>query len=163
MHYHARTTNVFPPPPRARQGLEEHWQASGARRFALLLVLTTVGCGGSNNLSLTPVAGTVAYEEAPLTQGMVVFTPEAGTPGPQAVGNIESNGSFRMQTAGQEGVVQGGSFRVTVHCRRKATAEELEKLESPPSLIPIKYSRNEESNLRYQATEEDTHYAIELE
>ena len=102
-----------------------------AFRLAVTFVLAAAGCGANDDLPLVKVARTVTYAGAPLTHRTVVFAPEASTPGPQAVGRIENDGSFRMEPA-EEGGRSEGAFRVTVHCRREPTTEELEKLETPP-------------------------------
>jgi predicted small lipoprotein YifL len=128
------------------------------------IVLTAAGCGGKGHLSLAPVAGTVTHDGKPLDHGKVVFFPEAGTPGPQAVGAIQSDGTFRMQTIGRDGAAVG-RHRVLVHCRRPARPEEQGPTGVPPSesLIPRKYSVLEDSPLRFEVKEGDNQYSIALQ
>jgi len=127
------------------------------------MVLTAAGCG-SDDLPLAPVHGTVTYQGKPLDHGKVVFFPEAGTPGPQAVGAIESDGTFRMQTIGRDGAAVG-RHRVLVHCRRPARPEEQGPTGVPPSesLIPRKNSVLEDSPLRFEVKEGGNAYSISLE
>lgn len=127
------------------------------------MVLTAAGCGESD-LPLAPVHGTVTYQNKPLDHGKVVFFPEAGTPGPQAVGTIESDGTFHMQTIGRDGAAVG-RHRVLVHCRRPARPEEQGPAGVPPSesLIPGKFSVLEDSPLRFEVKEGDNQYSIALD
>jgi len=132
--------------------------------IAVVLVVAA-GCGASDPLGLAPVAGTVTYDGRPLDHGKVVFFPEAGTPGPQAVGTIEPDGTFQMQTIGRDGAAVG-RHRVLVHCRRPFRPEEQRQQRQMPvreSLIPEKYSVLEESPLRFEVKEGDNEYSIVLE
>ena len=138
-----------------------------ADRWALVLLLaaaaaTSIGCGSGGDLPLAPVTGTVTYQGAALEHGKVVFTPESGTAGPQSVGRIEPDGSFRVQTAGGDGAPLGQHV-VTVHCRRPPTPEEKKNLVTTESLIPEKYSRQNESPLKFEVGTGDNEYEIELE
>jgi len=56
-----------------------------------------------------------------------------------------------------------GKHVVTVHCRRPPTPEEKRNLVIPESLIPEKYSRQDESPLRFEVQEGHNEYPIELE
>lgn len=122
---------------------------------------STVGCRPSTSLSLAPVTGTVKHKGQPLVRGTVVFTPMPGTLGPQAVGNIGSDGSFQMQTAGVDGAAVG-EHKVTVHSRREHTPEESAKLIIPPSLIPEKYGKEDQSGLSINVQKGSNEYPIEL-
>jgi hypothetical protein len=121
-------------------------------KFVLLLAVSLVvaGCSRSNGLPLAPVRGSVAYRSQVLTRGEVVFTPQSGTPGPPAVGRIQHDGSFVMQTAGVDGAAVG-RHKVTVHCRREFTPEEIRQrvLKVPESLIPDKYWKQDKSPLSF--------------
>ena len=128
------------------------------------IALTATGCGGQNDLSLVPVDGTVTYQKAPLEHGTVVFKPDQSTHGPQAVGQIQPDGSFQMKTGDRDGVVDGGKFVVTVHCRQKPTPEQArDMMFIAQSLIPEKYSKEDQTPLRFEAKESDREYEIELE
>ena len=130
--------------------------------YAVLLALFG-GCG-SGDLPLAPVHGTVTYQGKPLDHGLVVFIPEQGTPGPQAVGTIQSDGSFRVNTLQRDGAAVG-RHRVLVHCRRPARREEQGPKGVPPSesLIPRKYSAEADSPLRFEVKEGRNEYPIVLE
>lgn len=121
-----------------------------------------VGCGSPSGLPLAPVAGTVQYRNQPLTHGRVVFSPQAGTPGPQAVGDIQKDGSFRMRTVDHDGAAIG-KHTVTVICRRPATPEEERNLVITELLIPPQYAREQDSPLQYEVKDEKNTCSLSLE
>jgi len=128
----------------------------------LAALLTPVGCGSSDSLPLGTVKGKVLYEGQPLDHGDVVFIPMEGTSGPQGVGRIESDGSFRMQTGDRDGAAVGRHV-VTVHCRRAPTSEQAQDmLAIPESLIPDEYSKEDQSPLRFEVKRGANEYRIEL-
>lgn len=106
------------------------------------------GCSDDGGLRLAPVTGQVTYQEKPLDHEQVVFSPEPGTPGPQAVGTTQADGTLRMQTAGRDGAPLGKHV-VTVHCRRLPTAEQArDPYFVPEALIPEKYFRESASSAK---------------
>ncbi len=128
----------------------------------IALLLVAIGCGSGSSLDLGRVEGTVTFDGKPLDHGRVVFSPEKGTSGPQAVGNIQSDGSFRMQTGPDDGAPLGKHV-VTVHCRQKPTPEqERDMAFIPKSLIPDKYSKEDQTPLRFEVTESNDKYSIEI-
>ncbi len=133
------------------------------RRLAAIAVLAAVsGCGSGSPLHLAPVRGTVTYRGEPLRHGEVVFAPQGATPGPQAVGHIRPDGSFRMRTAGRNGAVLGNHV-ATVHCRRKVSEEEARNLVIGESLIPDRYWKEDQTPLRFEVKEGSNVYPIVLE
>jgi predicted small lipoprotein YifL len=128
----------------------------------LLLVVALSGCGSKDPFPLAPVHGTVTYQGKPVERGRVVFVPAKGTPGPQAVGRIGLDGSFRMTTANRDGAAVGQHV-VTVHCRREPTAEEARNLVIPESLIPLHYAREDTSPLNLQVQDGQNELPINLE
>jgi len=131
----------------------------------LSVLLLTLGCGQEGGLPLASVEGSVAYGGKLLEHGKVIFTPQGGTPGPSAIGTIQPDGSFVMRTTGFEGAAVG-AHKVTVHCRRELTPQEIKNrsLRIPESLIPAKYWRRKESPLAFEVEEgEDNAYEIVLE
>ncbi len=135
------------------------------RSLLLSAVLFALGCGEESGLPLASVEGSVAYGGKFLDHGKVVFSPQGGTPGPSAIGKIQPDGSFVMQTTGHEGAAVG-SHKVTIHCRRELTTTEIKErsLRIPKSLIPAKYWRQKESPLAFEVEAgEDNEYEIVLE
>ncbi len=129
---------------------------------AAALLAAVGGCGSGSSLRLAPVKGTVTHRGKPLSHGQVVFTPQGKTPGPQAVGVIQPDGSFRMTTAGEEGAAVGPHL-VTVHCRRQVSEEEARNLVIGESLVPDKYWKETESPLKFEVKEGSNEYPIVLE
>ena len=128
----------------------------------LLLVAALSGCGSKDPFPLAPVHGTVTYKGKLHEFGSVVFFPSKGTPGPLAVGPISPDGSFRMTTVNRDGAAIGQHV-VTVHCRRKPTPEESRNLVVPESLIPLQYTREEQSPLALQVENGWNELPINLE
>ena len=91
----------------------------------------------------------------------MVFTPEPGTSGHQAVGIIQPDGTFEMRTNNVAGA-EAGKYRVTVHLRRTLTPDEEKRLVVPEPLIPGKYLQEEETPLRFEVKSGGNEYSIEL-
>jgi hypothetical protein len=132
------------------------------RCLTVLSIVLLAGCGKRSDLPLAFVAGTVTCHGKPLDHGQVVFTPQGGTRGPQAVGRIIADGSFRMETAGCVGAAIGKHL-VTVHCRRQVTPQERARLVIGESLVPNKYWKENESTLRFEVKEGKNDYRLVLE
>src|SRR5437899_94773 len=100
---------------------------------ALLLL---AGCG-RDAPPLTPVRGQVFYQGRALSQGLIVFTPDAdrGGSGPCAKGDIQADGSYRLTTEGQTGAAAGW-HRITV----AAVETPLGGTGRPRMLVPNRYS-----------------------
>jgi hypothetical protein len=139
------------------------WQLRLVASGCLLVVIVALaGCSPSDPLGLAPVSGVVTYHGKPLDHGKVVFTPQSGTPGPQAVGELDTSGRFRMRTAGRDGAAVGKHV-VTVHCRRVVTPEEARRLVIGELLIPTKYANEVDSPLRFEVKPGSNEYTITLE
>jgi len=138
------------------------WAAASLGVIAPVL-LAAAGCGSGESLPLGTVEGQVTYQGKPLDHGRVVFTPDKGTTGPQAVGQIQSDGSFSMETGDRAGAPLG-THVVTVHCRREPTPEEAKDIYFvPEALIPEKYFKEDQSPLRFEVKEGHNDYSIVLE
>ena len=85
------------------------------RLGALALALLVLGFGCRRSTVLHAVAGKVTYRGAALTNGIVVFTPDAtrGESGPSAIGTIHEDGSYSLNTGDATGAGSGW-YRVTV-------------------------------------------------
>lgn len=138
----------------------------GGIRLAVVVIAASgpllAGCGNGGGLDLAPVEGVVTYEGRPLDHGQVVFMPSAGVAGPPAMGTIDANGEFSMQTAGREGAVIG-DHRVTVHCRTPHQPGEEKSMVIKPSLIPEKYWKQDLSTLSFEVKNENNRYDIVLD
>ena len=103
-----------------------------------LLALVAVGCSGQKP-TLAPVRGRVYFHDAPVTGGVIVFTPdlEHGNRGPQACGRIGADGAYVLSTGADFGAIPGW-HRVTF----KATAGN----GATESLLPPRYSDPDQSD-----------------
>ena len=139
---------------------------SAATRYLFVgILISALGCGPTAPFPVATVEGTVTYQGKPLGHGRVAFLPEAGTPGPAAVGVIGPDGSFRIQTAGLDGAAIGRHL-VTVHCRGESISKQDQTkrvLQIPPLLIPDKYSNATTSPLFFEVKEGQNEYSIVLE
>ena len=125
--------------------------------------LLAVGCSSELPFPLATVEGTVAYQGKPIERGRVVFYPTAGTPGPTAVGMIEPDGTFRIQTLGRDGAAIG-RHRITVHFCEVPPAEQATASDGfvPRSLIPEKYTNPNTSGLWFEVQAGENVAPIEL-
>ncbi|RUL87574.1 hypothetical protein [Tautonia sociabilis] len=158
-------------PPRKR------W-LPGAFAIAVALAAATVsGCGGDpTKPKLGRVSGSVTYNGAPVTKGVVTFVPSGGAgaqTGQPATGEIGSDGSFRLTTfeSGDGAVVgdhvvlvqsvemdpsiEGGSMPIP-------DARGNLPIQPPKHLVPEKYSQTETSPLRFTVKEGSNTFEIEL-
>ena len=106
------------------------------------LLLPLAGCQKKSNLPpLAVTTGTVTYEGKPLTSGLVTFVPDVskGTTGPTGIGYIQSDGTYRIQTAQQDGALVG-------HHKIRVKSVDTTKF-GEPWLIPIEYDSPTKSGL----------------
>jgi hypothetical protein len=113
------------------------------------------GCGSSGP-KMIPIHGSVSYNGAPLTnvtQGIVRYLPkDEKSPGREATGRIQSDGSFVMTTFQKDDGVVTGEYVITVSAYSN---KELSRLETesgvhtagPKLLIPDKYLKADTSGL----------------
>src|SRR2546423_9761382 len=93
------------------------WPAAAFGLSCLVLVGLISGCGRGSGPALAPVSGKVTVDGQALTSGNVVLTPEdpkqIAKDIPAPAGQIESNGTYEIQTGGQRGAPLG-KYKVTV-------------------------------------------------
>jgi hypothetical protein len=129
---------------------------------AATLVVGALGCGGGSDLPLAEVRGVVTYKGKPLESGDVVFSPQGGTPGPQATGKIESDGSYRMMTNDNYGAAIG-THKVTVASRAEQSEADYKSLKIPKLLTPTKYANEQETPLTFDVKEGENRFDIDLD
>ncbi len=129
--------------------------------FLVFLASTLVGCS-SGGLELAAVQGKVTYQGKPVTHGQVVFTPQDGTRGPQAIGQIQADGSFHMMTNDKKGAAVG-SHKVTIHSRAHLTAEQAKALQVGKLLIPARYANEQETPFRFEVKRGGNDCPLDLE
>jgi hypothetical protein len=152
-------------------------------RIAALLVVTPLmsglillaGCGSDpDKPKLARVSGKVTYKGKAISPGSVTFNPVGGgeQSGTQiATGQLDSDGSFSLTTfnTGDGAVI--GQHVVTIDAR----GEDINQINQPKDdgtiayvlpqpLIPEKYTRADQSPLRYTVEEDkDNYFDIVLE
>jgi hypothetical protein len=108
--------------------------------LALLLWLCVPGCDSGFALPC-PVFGRVSYKGAPLRTGTVVFIPDAtrGSSGPLARADIQTDGSYVLQT-GESAGAPPGWYRVTIAALETRFDDNTrDSSVIPLTLIPEKY------------------------
>lgn len=101
--------------------------------FALLLLITAVGCGGSSGpvRNYADVTGTVKYQGKPLTVGQVIFQPGSGA---AVTGDIQSNGTYSLK-----GVIGPNSVMILSRDPEPKQTGEKVPYVPPKNHIPAKY------------------------
>jgi len=105
---------------------------------------------------MTPVSGVVKYQGKPVPNGSIAFHPVAG--GRQAMGLIQSDGSYTLTSYEQGDGAPVGEYQVTVTALKPAEmpakVESYEDLlvaaprgSKPVWLVPEKYSQRSRSKL----------------
>ena len=108
--------------------------------WSLLLLLA--GCTSRH----ATVSGRITLDDKPLTTGNVSFIPVNG--GPVAVGSIQSDGAYQVETGTDVGL-QPGDYVVTVVAAKPVPPSGPDNPEPIPELItPVKYGSRETSDLK---------------
>jgi hypothetical protein len=113
------------------------------------LVPSMVGCGSgarSPGARTAPVKGKVTYQGKPVKAGIVTFEPDGA--GKEAMGTINSDGTFELTTYKPGDGAVLGNHRVAVGNAGKA--------------IPLKYASLASSKIEIEVTEGKTDYTIDL-
>jgi hypothetical protein len=139
-----------------------------ARSGAVLIVVLCVcaaGCGkGDGAALLRDVNGTVTYKGNPVGYGHVTLYPRNGPPAPAAI--LAEDGTFRTKA-------RAGQYKVVVEsipppegARPDPLAEggyDYSRAKPATSMIPLKYSRPETSDVEIEVSEEtDNRFTISL-
>jgi len=108
----------------------------------------TAGCGGNQAPNAT-VTGLVTLDSKPLDKGIITFVSAAEDTSTPATGQIQQDGSYRVQI-GLTGRVVAGEYLVSVASRYPPIASPNGGPPSPgPLLTPERYSTVTTSGLRY--------------
>lgn len=110
----------------------------------VLLVFSVSGCL-KRGPQLAPVKGKVTYKGKPLPFGSVILQPAAGQP---AIGAIQSDGTFQVQTPGHGDGAPVGVNRIQIICYEKIEPKTPGgEIGMGKSLIPQKYTSYTTSGL----------------
>ncbi len=106
------------------------------------VLLAVAGCGGPD---LAPVSGKITVGGQPVSRGSVTFMPDQdkGTSGKVAVGDIQADGSYSLQTFDSDDGALVGHHRVIVGGRGLEDAENM----APDPSIPPRYANPTQSGL----------------
>jgi len=116
--------------------------------FALLSIAAAVVMGCFSRSLESEVSGVVRLDGKPLGPGAVVFAPAGDTHNP-AVGSIQPDGSYFLNTGRTSGLLPG-KYRVSVYVHQMPPgAKPGDRQASTPSLIPTKYETVETSGLEF--------------
>ncbi|MSQ95336.1 MAG: hypothetical protein EXR98_12365 [Gemmataceae bacterium] len=127
----------------------------------ILCSLLLAGCQ-KKATTLNQVTGKVLYKGAPLSGGLIVFSPDTsrGETGGIAFSKINEDGTYTLQSGDIKGA-SAGWYRVTVACLSNPSSS----YESAPlSLIPDKYRDPQLSQLQCEVkTNRDNHLDFNLD
>ena len=103
------------------------------RNWFVLLVVLVAGCGGSE-FQVSPVSGTVTFDDEPLAGVEVVFAPmendDSINVGPASRGTTDADGRYTLVTLkGQNGAVVT-KHRVSVNFKEISGAEVMRRLDA---------------------------------
>ncbi|MCH5377819.1 MAG: carboxypeptidase-like regulatory domain-containing protein [Planctomycetes bacterium] len=116
----------------------------------LLSIALLVGCGGASTPSTSKVTGTVKYNNAPLANVNVTFTPQEGRP---ATGTTDAEGHFQLTTFEVDDGAVPGMHRVTITPGPSSEpppmpeSPEQAKAAPPAAPFPAKYMHPDQSGL----------------
>jgi hypothetical protein len=129
----------------------------GSHLAPLAALLFLAGCGSKSGLDTVPIKGEVTYNGKPLADGTVVYLPEQGSSGRQAMAPIQSDGSFSLTTQTANDGVMKGKYQIVIFAYEPQSAEpktreEIEALVNKGGsergfVIPEKYTDPEKSGL----------------
>ncbi len=103
--------------------------------LTLVLIVSAVGCGGSN---LAKVTGKVTYNGNPVTSGTITF---AAADKPAAYGDLQPDGTYSLKTEKPGDGATPGAYQVMVVAMQDqgdSLPEERNGLPAPT--VPIKYT-----------------------
>ena len=98
----------------------------------ILVLCCTLGCGGASSVS-----GRVTLDGQPLTTGTITFKPQGDAPA--AIGQISSNGSYRL-SVGTSSSVAPGQYQVTIVATELVAPTPTDPSPLPKMLTPEKYN-----------------------
>lgn len=140
-------------------------------RIAVLVGLTLF-LAGCNPSGLSPVAGRVLLDGAPLPNASIQFVPQ-GT-GRDATGATDAQGDFTMSTnEPRDGVIKG-SYKVVITARATAPPQQFASADEAmraaavakpmpvSSILPLKYTRADQTPLTMEVPVKEKKLVLEL-
>jgi len=137
--------------PRIRAGL----------LFVLALALTATGCGSSGP-EMASVYGTVTYQGKPVPKGTVSFVSADGKHR-NATGQLDANGSYKLQTEASGDGAEPGDYDVTVYAHDEVLLDYKPKVAAKPTILaPTKYENPKTSGLKRTVKSGSNKFDLEL-
>lgn len=138
------------------------WPGGRAGLLALAaLALTPLSCG-RDGPEMASVSGTVTYQGKPVPMGTITFV----SPDPlrrNAIGHIDANGRYRLQTETPGDGAQLGDYDVTVYSHDEKILDYKPKVPVPPKILtPAKYENPKTSGLKKTVKSGSNTFNIEL-
>jgi hypothetical protein len=125
-----------------------------------LLVGSVVGCGGSAEYELAPVAGVVTLDGKPVPYTQVVFVPQGAAgkanPGPGSAATCDDQGRYQLKTVrGEDGAVVGShSVQISSTGPPRPTSGDTDVGPPRKEAFPARY--NTESTLTFDVPADGT-------
>ncbi len=119
--------------------------------------MSAAGCAKGPDAT---VSGVVTYDDKPLSTGAVTFQPV--TPGPLAIGEIQSNGAYTLRIGDQMGLNAGDYQATVVATGPMPEATPANPMPLPKLLIPARYGDATTSGLKYTVERGENRIDIEL-
>ena len=131
-----------------------------AARATIVVCFSAMGCGGSDS-TMGRVEGVVRLDGQPLQSGKVIFQPQAGR---NALGTIDSDGTFTLRTGDADGALLG-THKVGIVAFQGANPGRPDPTgprQPLKMLVPERYLAPGTSELTYEVKAGDNHAEFDL-
>jgi len=141
------------------------FQAVPGARVGLLsfvaLALIPLACG-SDGPEMAKVKGRVTYQGKPVPKGTVTFVTNKATHR-NAVGQLDANGNYQLQTELPGDGAEVGDYEVTVYAHDDVILDYTPKVPVPPKILaPEKYENPKTSGLKRTVKSGSNTFDLEL-
>jgi hypothetical protein len=138
-----------------------HSMRSGAILLPALFLFFSWGCGAEQSVEsvLVKVKGKATYKGAPLTKGVIEFSPR--DVGRVATGDIQPDGTFELTTFKKADGVAPGRHRVAVS-GTGSTPAGVANAKKAKELVPIKYTQPETSKIVTEVSKDNTEVVVDF-
>lgn len=141
------------------------WPTLRTFRLWIVALIVVVIAGCDSNPRRVPVSGLVTYQDAPLRWGVIQLDPIDG--GPPGLGEIQSDGTFRVTTFREFDGAIPGTYRVSflvfpfdgpsaIYGRTQKGAKK------KSDYLPVKYTDPQKSGLQVIINDRDNHLELHL-
>jgi hypothetical protein len=125
------------------------------------LALTPLACGTAGP-EMARVSGKVTYQGKPVPKGTVTFV-STNAARRNAVGQLDANGTYRLQTEQPGDGAEPGDYDVTVYSHDDVILDYKPKTPTPPKILsPEKYENPKTSGLKRTVKSGSNTFDLEL-